>query len=128
MDNLPEYYFDMKIMVDRSVSFFEEYGPVVLDGFTFEGGYTETVDAGDGDFITSDTLWDFKVSKDEPKPAHTLQLLMYHIMGLHSIHKELHGIARLGIFNPRLNKVYLKPVSEIPDKIIEEVEREIIRY
>ena len=48
-------------MVERSLKFVEEYGPIILEGFTFEGGYTDIVQAGDGDFITEDTLWDFKV-------------------------------------------------------------------
>lgn len=68
------------IMVKRSINFFDNYGPVVLDGFTFEGGYTTTINAGDGDFITTDTLWDFKVSSRKPTSSHTLQLLIYYIM------------------------------------------------
>ena len=56
------------------------YGPVVKDGFTFDGGYTDIVTAGDGDFLTFDTLWDFKVSIKPPTNANTLQLLMYYIM------------------------------------------------
>lgn len=50
-------------MIERALKFFERYGPKILDGFTFEGGYTYIVSSGDGDFITEDTLWDFKVSK-----------------------------------------------------------------
>ena len=50
--------------------------------FTFEGGYTNIVSSGDGDYLTEDTLWDFKVSKEEPKSKYTLQLLMYYIMGV----------------------------------------------
>ena len=35
--------------VQRSVKFWEDYGPIVKDGFTFEpNGYTETVNSGDG--------------------------------------------------------------------------------
>lgn len=75
-------------MINRSLSFWKEYGPITKDGFTFEGGYTDTISTGDGDYLTKDTLWDFKVSKDEPKPKYTLQLLVYYIMGMHSIHKE----------------------------------------
>ena len=52
-------------MVQRSLHFLECYGLKVLDGFTLEGGYTNTVSACDGDFITADTLWDFKVSKEK---------------------------------------------------------------
>jgi hypothetical protein len=71
-------------MVSRSLAFFQKYGPVVVDGFTMLGGYTETVDSGDGDFITADTLWDFKVSVRPPTTAHTLQLLMYWLMARQS--------------------------------------------
>lgn len=92
------------IMVKRSLTFWKEYGPITKDGFTFEGGYTDIVSSGDGDYLTEDTLWDFKVSKEEPKSKYTLQLLMYYIMGGHSIHPEFQKIEKLGIFNPRKTK------------------------
>lgn len=41
------------------------------------GGYTYTFESGDGDFLTADTLLDFKVSKSKPTNKHNLQLLMY---------------------------------------------------
>lgn len=119
---------NVRTMVERSLQFFQTYGPKMLDGFTFEGGYTETVNAGDGDFTTSDTLWDFKVSKARPKKEHTLQILMYWRMGLHSIHHEFQNIKRLGIYNPRLNEVYTIDVKNIPINVIEEVDRDVIGY
>ena len=119
---------NIEIMVNRALQFFNEYGPITKDGFTFEGGYTNIVRTGDGDFITTDTLWDFKVSKYEPKSEHTLQLLMYYLMGLRSIYEDLHRIKHLGIFNPRLNKVYLLNVSDISPKVIEAVEKDVIGY
>lgn len=119
---------NIKIMVKRSLLFFNKYGPITKDGFTFEGGYTRVIDSGDGDFLTSDTLWDFKVSKNNPTSAHTLQLLIYYIMGIHSVHSEFKVIQRLGIFNPRANCVYLKNISDIPKEVIEEVSSEIIGY
>lgn len=115
-------------MVNRSLLFFNKYGPITKDGFTFEGGYTKVIDSGDGDFLTSDTLWDFKVSKNNPTSAHTLQLLIYYIMGIHSIHNEFKSIKKLGIFNPRTNCVYLYNVSTIPQGIIDEVSKEVIGY
>ncbi|MDR1264184.1 MAG: hypothetical protein LBK42_01105 [Propionibacteriaceae bacterium] len=118
----------IKTMTERSLVFFGKYGPVVEDGFTFDGGYTSTVDAGDGDFITADTLWDFKVSVKPPTNKHTLQLLMYYLMGLHSSHENLHAIKRLGVFNPRLNKVYLLDVSTISLEILRTVETDVIGY
>lgn len=119
---------NIRIMVNRCLKFWNEYGPVVVDGFTFEGGYTEIVSTGDGDYLTEDTLWDLKVSKDEPKNKYTLQLLMYYIMGCHSIHKEFQRIRKLGIFNPRLNKIYLLNIADISEEIIREVSSEVIGY
>ena len=120
---------NIKIMVQRSVKFWEIYGPIVKEGFTFEpNGYTETVSTGDGDYLTADTLWDFKVSKSKPTNKHTLQLLMYWIMGQHSGQEIYENIKNLGIFNPRLNEVYLFNVNTISKEVIAEVERDIICY
>ena len=119
---------NIKVMVKRSILFFNQYGPITKDGFTFEGGYTDVIDAGEGDFLTSDTLWDFKVSKNNPTSAHTLQLLVYYIMGMHSFHNEFNSIKKLGIFNPRTNCVYLKNISSIPQEIIDEVSMNVIGY
>lgn len=115
-------------MVDRSVRFFREYGPITLDGFTFPGGYTDVVTAGDGDFLTSDTLWDFKVSVKGPTKDHTLQLLMYWLMGMHTGLSHFTGITHLGVFNPRLNTVYRIAVSDISKEVIREVSIEVIGY
>ena len=109
-------------MVERSLKFVEEYGPIILEGFTFEGGYTDIVQAGDGDFITEDTLWDFKVTSASITTRHTLQLLMYWRMGLRSVHPEFEKIEYLGIYNPRLNRVYRLFVKDVPEEVIHTVE------
>lgn len=119
---------NIRIMVNRSLKFFEQYGPITKDGFTFEGAYNSIIDSGDGDFLTKDTLWDFKVSKTGPTKDHTLQLLIYYLMGKRSIHKEFQSITKLGIFNPRLNTVYIKDIAEIDYQIIEKVEHDVIGY
>lgn len=119
---------NIRLMVERSLHFFEEYGPVVLDGPTFFGGYTEIVSSGDGDFTTEDTIWDFKVSKKSPTNKHTLQILMYYLMGKHSTHEEFDSVENIGFFNPRLNTVYKMPVSDIAPEVIQEIETEIIGY
>lgn len=116
------------VMVRRSLSFFEEYGPMVLDGFDFDGGYTKIVSNGDGDFTTADTLWEIKTLKGAFTKDHTLQLLMYWRMGLHSIHTEFKNINYLGIFNPRLNTVSRIAVADIPDDVIKIVETKVIGY
>lgn len=104
------------------------YGPKVLDGFTFEGAYTDIISSGDGDFTTENTLWDFKVTKRPIRKEHTLQLLIYWRMGLHSIHPEFKKIKFLGIYNPRKNEVLRLDVSNIPQNLIVEIEKEVIGY
>ena len=120
---------NIKIMVERTLKFWEKYGPVVKDGFTFEkDGYTSVVDSGDGDYLTKDTIWDLKVSKTKPNNKHTLQLLMYWIMGKHSKKPEFETIDKIGIYNPRLNTVYLYNTNNLSDVIIKAVEKEVICY
>lgn len=120
---------NIKILIERSLSFWEKYGPIKALGFTFgEKGYTRTVSVGDGDYLTEDTIWDFKVSNSAPKSQHTLQLLMYYVMGKHSEKPEFKGITKIGIFNPRLNRVYQYDVSNVPPETIKIIENEIICY
>ena len=119
---------NIRMMVNRSLKFFDKYGPITKDGFTFEGAYTNIVSTGDGDFLTYDTLWDFKVSKSKPSSAHTLQLLMYYLMGKRSIHDEFEHILKIGVYNPRLNSIYLLDISDISDDIVNLVETEVIGY
>jgi hypothetical protein len=119
---------NVRKMVERACNFLDKFGPKVLDGFTFKGGYTNIVNAGDGDFITADTLWDFKVSKYPITKEHTLQLLMYWRMGLHSIHQQFQDIKYLGVYNPRMNKIYKIATSDISQDVISEVEINVIGY
>lgn len=120
---------NIRIMVSRGMTFFETYGPITKSGFTFEGGgYTETVCAGDGDFLTGDTLWDFKISGRPPTSKHTLQLMVYYIMGKHSNQGCFNAINNIGIFNPRLNRVYTLDVGTINKTVIEQIEKDVICY
>ena len=135
-------------LVKRGTKFFTEFGPITKYEFNFyppnyedsfedylnflknkiNGGYTITVSDGDGDYLTKDTLWDIKVSKNKPTTAHTLQILMYWIMGQHSGQEIFKNITKIGIFNPRLNTAYQLEVSKIPKETIEAIEKDVICY
>ena len=119
---------NIQIMIQRSLSFLKLHGPVVYNGPTFEGGYTSLVSSGDADYLTKDGLWDFKVSKNRHNSSETLQILMYYIMGLHSIHTEFQSIKTLGLFNPLKNESYEIDVSDIPDTVFQEVSRDVLGY
>lgn len=119
------------IMVKRSLKFIETYGPVELSGFTIgPDSRTKLITSGDGDFLTKNTLWDFKVTKNRPTKNHTLQLLIYYLMGNRSSHiKEYFtDLKYIGIYNPRLQSVYEFAISDISPDIIEIVKREVIGY
>ena len=119
---------NIKIMVNRILKFVEKYGPIKEEGMTFDGAYTEKISSGDADFMTEDTLWDLKTSKNGPQSSHTLQLLIYYLLGMHSDNEKYSKIKKLGIFNPKLNKVYIIEISKISENVIKEVEENIIGY
>lgn len=139
---------NIRVLTERSIAFWENNGPIIKDGFDFKpvtedenkykemiknkkgtyGGYTSVVNTGDGDFLTKDTLWDFKVLRSEPTSKHTLQLLMYWIMGKHSGQEIYKTISKIGIYNPRLNKIYTLDMNKVPENIIKTVEKEVICY
>ena len=125
-----ETIFNIREMVERSIQFFKKYGPVVKYGITFMGGYTDIISTGDADFITEETLWDFKVSKNPPDSKQTLQLLIYYLLGIHSIHYDdyFYLTHYLAIYNPRLNTIYRLDIDKIPEETINIVENEIIGY
>ena len=119
---------NIRIMVERSIDFYNKYGPVIDEGFIFIGGYTNVVSTGDGDFLTKDTLWEFKVSKNPPTKNHTLQLIMYYLMGYETCDGKFTDIEKIAIFNPRLNLVYSLPIKLIDVNILEQIRKEVIGY
>ncbi len=139
---------NIRTLVKRSVALLDQYGGIVSHGFSFEpagsdakqyelwrnqlngnfGGYTPTVDSGDGDFLTKDTIWDCKVLKSKFTSKHTLQILMYWIMGQHSGQEIFKPIKRIGFYNPRLNIAYLLNVDSISKGTIRTVETQVLCY
>lgn len=135
----------IRVMLDRSIRFFTDFGPITETGFTFtnfarlrslyddheneyKSGYTATVGQGDGDFLTADTVWDMKVSVSSPTKEDTLQVLMYFLMGKRSGMREFATQTHAGIYNPRLDKAFRFAVDDIAPETIETIEREVIGY
>lgn len=116
------------IMVKRALKLWEDYGPVVLSGFTFKGAKAMMITSADGDYMTKDTLWDFKVSKYTPTIEYTLQLLMYYLLGISSVHNEFGTIKKLAIFNPRKNTIYEINIEDIDQNNIAHVYSEVMMF
>jgi len=116
------------IMVNRCLNFLKDVGPVVDSQMTFEGGYTKLVSTGDGDYLTKDMIIDFKVSQRPFSHKWSLQLLMYYLLGIHSIHNEYKSIKYLCIFNPYKNISYIVDVNDIDDRTKYKVSHEVLGY
>ena len=134
-------------MTERSWKFFGQFKNVTSN-FNFEpvntnekalakmidsgrgtyGGYTPTIDSGDGDYLTKNCLWELKTSIYPPTSKHTLQILTYWIMGLHSGQPAYEKINELGIFNARDNLAYTIKTRDIPEDVIRAVEKDVIGY
>ena len=117
-----------RIMVQRTINFFEKYGPVIKEGFTFEGAYTKVIATGDADYLTADTLRDLKVLKNHFTKNHTLQLFIYWRMGLRSDYETFKKVKKLGIYNPRKNKVFTYDLAKLSNETIRIVDEEVIGY
>lgn len=117
---------DIRTLIERTVEFFEENGPVTDSGFTFSGGYSDSIESGDADYLTSDTIWDLKVRKAEPNKNSTLQVLLYYLLSLHSDQPEFKGITKVGIYNPYLQCAWTVSVLDLDESMLREVEAEVL--
>lgn len=117
---------DIRTLIERTVEFFEENGPVIDSGFTFSGGYSDSIESGDADYLTSDTIWDLKVRKAQPNKNSTLQVLLYYLLSLHSDQPEFKGITKVGIYNPYLQCAWTVSVLDLDESMLREVEAEVL--
>lgn len=116
-------------MINFAASFFADHGPITVFGPTFQGGYTRVVASGDADFLTENTLWDMKCLSKRPTSKHTLQLLAYWRMGLHSVYQELwKDIECLGILNPRMGVALSINVTQISEDAILDMDTNFLGY
>lgn len=119
---------NIRIMVNRTISFLKKVGPVIADGFNFDGGYTALVNKGDGDFLTNEYLIDLKVSKSNFSSEWSLQLLMYYLLGIHSKHQFFQSIKYLCIFNPNKNECMTARIDDISNEVKYKVSHDVLGY
>ena len=120
---------NIEIMVQRGVDFLHHCSSIIKTGINLEGSYTDIVVNGDIDYLTDNALIDFKVIRGDFTADHTLQILMYYLMGLHSTHSEdFKKVKWLALFNPRKNIVCFINVKDISKSVIDEVSTRIIGY
>ena len=118
---------DIQTLIERTLEFFSENGPVISSGFTFSGGYSDSIESGDADYLTPDTIWDLKVRKAQPNKNSTLQVLLYYLLSLHSEQEEFKGVTKVGIYNPYLQCAWVVDVLSLEESMLKEVEENVLK-
>lgn len=107
---------NIRTMVKRGITFFEKEGIPCECGFSVSDVTPNIV--GFGDFLTDDTIIDFKTVNGGLTAKYTLQLFLYYRLGIFSNNRNLWNVSNIGIFNPRLNKYYVLNVNDIPEDVL----------
>ena len=131
LDDIPTIE-NVRTFTQRSLSFFGKFEGITC-GFVFtEDEVGSNVTGGDGDYLTSDTLWEMKCARESTMKSsatqYIRQLIIYQIMGRHSKREMFKGIKKIGIFNPRSNVAYTLDTEKIPERLIQHVEDVVIGY
>ena len=80
----------------------------------------------DCDLIADDSLIDFKCLSKKITSKHTLQLIMYYILGIYEEPEIFRNIKYLKIINPKLGLVYSYEISKIDYLKLSLIEEEIM--
>lgn len=97
-------------------------------GFGFTAIGAENVAPSDGDLLTKDSVIDIKCSVNEPTSKHTLQLLLYYILGLHEQPDAFKPLKYVKILNPRLGRIYSYEIAKVDVESLKHIESEIMGY
>ncbi|MDO4220188.1 MAG: hypothetical protein Q4D22_03095 [Candidatus Saccharibacteria bacterium] len=97
-------------------------------GVSFNAIGAKNCAPSDADLLGEDALIDIKLIRKEPTSQHTLQLLLYYIMGLHEYHDEFVGVKYLKVLNPRKGKIYSYDIAKIDIDTLKHVEKNIMGY
>lgn len=122
----------IQIMLQRTVNFFERFGYPALSEFHVSIKLIDNMMVevyGDGDYLLSNAIVDFKVTDKEPKRDYIRQLLVYYF-GLNDAELKSNKIKRdeikeLIIFNPRADKFYKIDLDNVSPNSLNEVNRNI---
>lgn len=112
----------LRIYVERCLSFFSGHAKAVKAGFQFGDGYFGRLSSGEGDILTSDTIWTIETFQQKLTSRHTFRAMLNWMLACHSSDADLNGVLELGIFNPVINASYSLRGSDIPLDTIREVQ------
>lgn len=120
---------NMKVMINRTVSFIDTIGPVIGCGVGISSNGMFDVDYAEIDYITSDCLIDLKVlSSKKIEFKHILQLLSYYIMGKETRRREFKNITKIMVYNPRYNTAHILKIDDVSPELMASVKDNILNY
>ena len=120
--------FALSLMLNATEDYLLEKQKLVSLGFEFTARGAENVTPSDGDILTTESLIDIKCSINKPTSKHTLQLLLYYILGLHEYPEVFKSLKYIKILNPRLGIIYSYELGKVDIKTLKRIEGEIMGY
>lgn len=134
----------IRLMVQRTLNILStrDDGMIEFEP-TFNGGYSEIVSKGDGDYVSPSTLYDLKVSKNKSIDSkQTLQLAIYLILARRAVlgigiwyptpfmhdrcSEYFADVENIAIINPRYNIVYELKINEETEDVLNQIEQNVV--
>ena len=118
----------IELMVNETKLYLLEKEKIVALGVSFKAEGANNVSPSDADFLTEESIIDLKCSVSKPTSKHTLQLILYYILGLHEYPNEFKKLKYIKIINPRIDKVFSYEIKKIDVEDLKYNEKEIMGY
>lgn len=120
---------NIRTLVQRGINFDRNYEETFsFDIYFDDNAYTKNISTGKIDFLTNDTIWNYKISDRKYDKNDILKIIIYYLMLKHSDSKLYNEIKKVGIFNPKRNEAYVLEIKNIPKEFLDNIENDVIGY
>lgn len=127
-NNLPDKHTieNIKEMINRSLAYFKQQEHIIDVGERLFVKYKGDTIYGDYDYLTEDSLIDMKVLSKKITNKHTLQIILYWIIGMKSDKKQFSNVKHLKFYNPRLNVEYQFDLYDLTPQLLKPILEEVL--
>lgn len=126
--NLPDKHTieNIKEMIHRSLAYFKQQKHIVDVGERLFVKYKDDTIYGDYDYLIEDSLIDMKVLSKKITNKHTLQNILYWIIGMKSDEKYFSNVKHLKFYDPRLNVEYQFDLDDLTPQLLKPILEEVV--
>lgn len=117
---------NIKEMINRSLAYFKQQEHIIDVGERLFVKYKGDTIYGDYDYLTEDSLIDMKVLSKKITNKHTLQIILYWIIGMKSDKKQFSNVKHLKFYNPRLNVEYQFDLYDLTPQLLKPILEEVL--